>query len=69
MKNVFRIPPKMKAEKMVPGLDFEVWRQRCSQGGPKGSPRHPPGPNPSKKDTKMEGKMETRIAWSDTKIC
>ena len=45
MKNVFRIPPKMKAKKVVPGLDFEVWRQRCSQGGPKGSLRHPPGPN------------------------
>ena len=37
---MFEIPSKMRSKKVVAGMDFEVWRQRCSQGAPKGSPRH-----------------------------
>ena len=61
MKNVFRIPPKMKAGKVVPGLDFEVWRQRWSQGGAKGSPRHLLGSNLREKGAKMETKCDEKV--------
>ena len=61
MKHVFRIPPKMKAGKVIPGLDFEVLRQRCFQGGPKGSPRHLPGSNLREKDANMETKCHEEV--------
>ena len=61
MKNVFRIPPKMRSKKVIAGMDFEVWRHRGPQGGPKGYPRHLPGSNLIPKGTKMEVNMEVRI--------
>ena len=68
MRNVFRIPPKMKAKKVVPGLDFEVWRQRCSQGGPKGSPRHLPGSNLREKGAKMETKCHEKAVFCEFQL-
>ena len=62
LKNVFKAPPKRRLKKVVAGMDFEVWRQRCPKGGPKGYPRDLPGSKLIPKCTKMEVKMEARIA-------
>ena len=49
-----KTPSKMRPKKVVAGIDFEVWRQRWPQGGPKDPSRHPPGSNLIQKATKME---------------
>jgi len=56
-----KIPRKIRAKKVIAGMDFEVWRHRCPQGGPKGYPRHLPGLNFISEGTKMEIRMEVRI--------
>ena len=68
MKNVFRIPSKMRSKKVVPGLDFEVWRQRCSQGAPKGSPRHLLGSNLREKDAKLETKCYEKVMFFEVQL-
>ena len=68
MKNVFGIPPKMRSKKNIPWRFFEVWRQRCSQGGPKGSPRHLLGSNLREKGAKMETKCHEKVVFFEVQL-
>ena len=68
MKNVFRIPPKMRSKKVIFFRFFEVWRQRCSQGAPKGSPRHFLGSNLREKGAKMETKCDEKVVFFDVQL-
>ena len=53
---------------MVAGMDFEVWRQRCSQGAPKGSPRQLLGSNLREKGAKMETKCHEKVVFFEVQL-
>ena len=68
MKNVFRIPLKMRSKKVIFWRFFKVWRQRCSQGSPKGSPRHLPGSNLRDKATKIGVKCYAKAVFFEVQL-
>ena len=49
-------------------MDFEVWRQRCSQGAPKASPRHFPGSNLREKGPQMETKCDEKVVFFEVQL-
>ena len=49
-------------------MDFEVWRQRCSQGAPKGSPRYLLGSNLREKGAKMETKCNEKVVFFEVQL-
>ena len=59
---------KNEFKKNIPWRFFEVWRQRCSQGGPKGSPRHLPGSNLWEKGAKMEAKCHEKAVFCEFQL-
>ena len=65
---MFEIPPKMRSKKVIFLRFFEVWRQRCSQGGPKGSPRHLLGSNLREKGAKMETKCHEKVVFFEVQL-
>ena len=59
---------KNELKKIIPRRFFEVWRQRCSQGGPKGSPRHLLGSNLREKGAKMETKCDEKVLFFEVQL-
>ena len=60
MKSVSKTPPKRRYKKEIVFGFFEVWRPRCSHGGPKGSPRV----KSTRKSYQNGGQMVARIVWT-----